>query len=116
MGPAMVVRLFLLITVSSLVSGCASSPPPNGGRVSWGQDPNRSIHKPKLLAKSSPSVPDPNAEREKLLATLPLYSAQWVALHNQIEAEEDRRLQNKLVICRGCFAKEDEVYTGSLHP
>ena len=111
----MVVRLFLLVTVSSLVTGCASTAPPNGGRVSWGQDPHKPIHKPKLLAKSSPSVPDPNAKRQELLATLPLYSAAWVALHNQIEAEEDRRLQNKLVICRGCFAKEDEDYTASLH-
>ena len=117
MGPAMVVRLFLLITVSSLVIGCASTAPPVGGRASWeGQDPYKPIHKPKLLAKPSPPVPDPNAEREKLLATLPLYSAAWVALHNQIEAEEDRRLQNKLVICRGCFARADEDYTGSLHP
>jgi hypothetical protein len=113
----MVVRLFLFIAVSSLVTGCASTAPSVGGRLSWeGQDPYKPIHKPKLLAKPSPSVPDPNAEREKLLATVPLYSAAWVVLHNQIEAEEDRRLKNKLLICRGCFAKADQDSTGSLHP
>jgi hypothetical protein len=111
-GSAMVIRHFLvLISAGSLVAGCASAPPPVGERIAWDgslKRPNSPIRKERRLADAPAPLPDPNAEREKVLATLRLYSAEWVALHNQIEAEEDRRLKIKLVICRGCFPKLDE--------
>jgi hypothetical protein len=66
------------------------------------------------LTVTAPAQPDPNREKEKVLATLRKYSAEWVALHTEIEAEEDRRLKAKLVICRGCSPKEDADRTGSL--
>ena len=62
----------------------------------------------------APAQPDPNREKEKVLATLREYSAEWAALHKEIEAEEDRRLKAKLVICRGCLPQEDVDRTASL--
>jgi hypothetical protein len=116
----MVVRLLIsLVIVSSLVAGCASTPPPIGARIAWdglGQDPNWQIRQKHHRAKPSPSLPDPNAEREKVLATLRPYSAEWFALSEQIDADEDRRLKTKLVICRGCLPKNDEDYTASVRP
>jgi hypothetical protein len=50
-----------------------------------------------------PSAPNPNAEKEKLLATLRPDSDEWAALYEEIEAEENRRINSKIVICRGCF-------------
>ena len=120
MGPAMVFR-YLIITIiisGSLVSGCASPPPPVVGKFAWdglGQDPNKRIRQHRLV-KEPASAPDSNTERQSVLATLRPYSAEWVALYNQIEAEEDRRLKIKLVICHGCFPKLDADYTGSLRP
>jgi hypothetical protein len=116
----MVVRQFVfLIAFSSLAAGCASTPPPVGARIArdgLAQDPNRHIRQKPRRAKPSPSLPDPNAEREKVLATLRPYSAEWFALSGQIEAEEDRRLKTRLVICRGCLPQEDADFTGSVRP
>lgn len=50
-----------------------------------------------------------------MLTTLRPYSAAWWAVHDEIEADIDRQLNRKLVICRGCSnpqATDDQ--TGSL--
>jgi hypothetical protein len=110
-------RLLIVFSIGSLVAGCASSPPPTGGRIAWdglGQDPNSHIRQKLRFTESSPAVPDQNAEREKVLATLSPDSAEWKVLHNQIEAEYDRRLKKTLVICKGCFQKDQTDYTGSV--
>ena len=52
-----------------------------------------------------PAVPDPTSET----ATLRPSSVAWAALY----AEEDRRIDAKIVICRGCFPEADDT-TGSL--
>ena len=41
--------------------------------------------------------------RETKLAALPDHSAEWWAVLNAIEAEEDARLAKILIICKGCF-------------
>jgi hypothetical protein len=48
-----------------------------------------------------PAIPSPISER--------LSSAEWAALY----AEEDRRIDAKIVICRGCFL---EVGDNTGHP
>jgi hypothetical protein len=66
----------------------------------------------------TPRATDPeqrNDERARVLTTLRPYSAAWWAVHDEIEADNDKRLNRKLVIYRGCLtpqAKEDQ--TGSI--
>jgi hypothetical protein len=114
-----------LITVGLLVSGCASAPPPppfSGGRFAWdglGQNPNKPVrHKRRptmVLASNKADKPDPNAEREKVLGTLRAYSAAWWAVQDEIEAEEQKRINAKIVICRACLpTASPEEHTASV--
>lgn len=67
------------------------------------------------LTTASIKKPDPNVDREKVLVTLRPYSAAWWVVHDEMEAEEDKRLNAKMVICRTCFAAPDlEDHTGSV--
>jgi hypothetical protein len=112
------IRHFSILTAIGLVlSACASTPSSNGP-VAWNgssQHPNKHPRHKQSLAKASLTKPDPDTEKEKILATLRPYSREWFVLHDEIEAEEDKRIKGKLVICRGCFSKPDEDFTGSLH-
>jgi len=115
-----------LITISLVLSGCASAPPsPAHGRFAWdglGQDPNRPVrHKRRpgaaTASRTTEKPVDPNVEREKVLATLRPYSAAWWAVQDEIEAEEQKRLNAKLVICRACIPPPGrEDYTASVRP
>ena len=50
-----------------------------------------------------------------MLATLRPYSDAWWAVQDEIEAENDRQLGSKLVICRSCGAQPpSEDTTGSI--
>ena len=122
-------RVFLIITTVALIlSGCATAPsPPAGGRgrFAWdglGQDPNSPVnHKRRRVAAISSLAavqsPDPNGEREKVLATLRPYSTAWWAVQDAIDAEEQKRLNAKLVICRTCLRPSDrDEFTGSVRP
>jgi hypothetical protein len=117
--------LFALITVGLLVSGCASAPPPaGGGRFAWdglGQDPNKPApHARRPMVAAPPRVavkPDPNLEREKVLATFQPYSSAWWAVRDEIDAEEHRRINEKIVICRSCLrSAHAQDYTASVRP
>jgi hypothetical protein len=57
--------------------------------------------------------PEPNIERERVLATLRPFSTAWWAVRDEIDAEEHRRINRRIVICRSCFPKEN--YTASLN-
>ena len=115
----MIIRHFSILTAIGLVlTACASPLPPTVRRVAWnGLSQHSNKHPPdkQSLANESLTKPDPHAEKEKILATLRPYSREWYALYEDIEAEEDKRIKGKLVICRGCFSKPDEDFTGSLH-
>ena len=52
-----------------------------------------------------PAMPDPISETAALRPS----SVEWAALY----AEEDRRIDAEIVICRGCFPEVDDN-TGSL--
>jgi hypothetical protein len=109
-------QLLVFLPVALVVAGCASTPPRPAERMGLnglGQS-KKPQHGQHRLTVTAPAQPDPNREKEKVLATFREYSAEWVALHKEIEAEEDRRLKAKLVICRGCLPKEDADRTGSL--
>jgi len=100
--------------------GCAAAPAQERRPIAWdglGQDPNRSHVAKRRTANPTPVVQDnPNQERERVLATLRPYSEAWWAVHDEIEAENDRNLGTKLVICPRCVRPPpsgDEV-TGSI--
>jgi hypothetical protein len=113
----MTFKLIVPIVALATLAGCAMAPPPVPGRLAWdglGRDPNLRPS-PGKRASAASTAPDTNDEREKALATLRPYSEAWWVVHDEIEAEKDRRIGARLVICRGCFprAAEDEV-TGSI--
>lgn len=62
-------------------------------------------------------LPDPNIVREKVLATLRPYSTAWWAVQDAMDAEEQKRINAKMVICRACLPPpaRDE-YTASVRP
>jgi hypothetical protein len=112
--------LLALTALTVVLSGCASAAPPGGERLAWdglGQDPNKPVRHTRRVKTPLPSQPDANAEREKILATLQPYSAAWWIVQDEIAGEEQRRLNNKLVICRGCLrTASPEDQTASVHP
>jgi len=104
--------------IGIILGGCARTPSPTMTSVAWdgfGDDPNRSVVKrqtrqnPALARRGGNS----NLEREKTLATLRPYSDAWWVVHDEIEAENDRQLNSKLAICRGCIDQKEET-TGSV--
>ena len=124
-------RHFLpLVAVCFFVSGCATAPPPtpiSRGGGAWdglGQAPNklartvRQKRRPATAAASKKAEePEPNTDREKVLATLRPYSAAWWVVQDEIDAAEQRRINAKLVICRSCLQKSSpEDYTASVRP
>ena len=109
-------QLLVFLPIALVVAGCASTPPHPAEQIALnglGQS-KKPQHGQHRLTVTAPTQPDANREKEKVLATLREYSAEWVALRKEIEAEEDKRLKAKLVICRGCLPKEDADRTGSL--
>jgi hypothetical protein len=114
-------HLLTLIAIGCLLSDCAPAPPPVRGAIGWDAY-DRAFAKPALhkrhLANQPPSKPDSKLESEKALGDLRPYSAAWWAARDEIDAEEQRRLSAKLVICRGCLRITEDPgdRTGSSDP
>jgi hypothetical protein len=113
----MVRHLLILLPIGLVISGCASAPPPSCGPIAW-QGSGQALYKPaprksRLTEGSLPTIEtnvdrdlpkaDSDTATEQELANLPLHSAAWWAMREQIDAEDQRRLTAKLVICRGCL-------------
>jgi hypothetical protein len=104
------VRHFLvaLIAMHFVAVGCASAQAPVGGRFAWdglGQDPNKPLRNAKRIMRL-PAKPDSNAARQRVLNSLQPYSAAWWIVHDEIEAEEQRFVNKKIVICRACHRRQ----------
>ena len=67
-----------------------------------GQDPNRPSVTKRRVTNQAAAASDPNQERERVLGTQRPYSDAWWAVHDEIEAENDRQLGAKLVVWRRC--------------
>ena len=79
-----------------------------------GRDPNLR-HARVKRAGDPTNEDDANRKREQVLATLRPYSAAWWAIHNEIEADHDKRLARKLVICTSCLHHAPQVdVTGAI--
>lgn len=91
--------------------------------IAWdglGPNPDPAAKRPSV-PKRHPADPtaaqrNPNQEREKVLSTLRPYSEAWWAVHDEIEAENDRQLGSRLVICPRCIPSpaSGEEATGSI--
>ena len=80
-----------------------------------GRDPNEPARARRTLATKNPtdaasSIPDD----EVMLAAVPKYSKEWVALYDTMRARDDARLARVLMICRGCFPLADGDRTDSI--
>lgn len=78
-----------------------------------GQNPGQNEE----LASTSDTAPqaeapfrrDPDAKRERALATLDPRSSEWQVLHDQIEADREKRLRAQLRICSDCLPSESKT-------
>ena len=110
---------FVLLSFCAALMGCAGAPAQHRGPVAWdglGQNPNLPIVTKRRVTNSASAQANPNQEREKVLGTLRPYSEAWWAVRDEIEAENDRQLGAKLVICPRCVQSPtpaDDV-TGSI--
>ncbi|MBB4263235.1 MULTISPECIES: hypothetical protein [unclassified Bradyrhizobium] len=119
----MIRRGFILLTFCTALLGCAVAPAQERRPIAWdglGQDPNKASHRPHVAKRRAtnpaPAAADPNQERERVLGTLRPYSDAWWAVHDEIEAENDKQLGTKLVICPRCVQspQQSEDATGSV--
>lgn len=117
----MVRHILVLLSFCAALAGCASAPAAERHPIAWdglGQDPNRPAATKRRLANHAVHAvreSDPNRERERVLGTLRPYSDAWWAVQDEIEAENDRQLGAKLVICRSCVTQPPvEDVTGSV--
>lgn len=111
-------HIFVLLSFCAVLAGCAAAPAAERRSIAWdglGQDPNRpDVTKRRVAGRAAPET-DPNLERQRVLATLRPYSDAWWAVQDEIEAENDRQLGSKLVICRSCVTRpRGEETTGSI--
>lgn len=110
-------HILVLLSFCAALAGCAAAPAAERRSIAWdglGQDPNRPAVTRRRLAHRAPES-DSNAERQRVLATLRPYSDAWWAVQDEIEAEHDRQLGSKLVICRSCVVHPPhEETTGSI--
>ncbi|MHC2538935.1 hypothetical protein [Bradyrhizobium diazoefficiens] len=110
---------FVLLTFCAALMGCAATPAQERRPIAWdglGQNPNRPPVTKRRAANPAPTQENPNQERERVLGTLRPYSEAWWAVHDEIEAENDRQLGTKLVICPRCVQSPSpgEDVTGSV--
>lgn len=100
---------FISLAFCAALMGCAAAPAQERRPIAWdglGQNPNQVPKRPSVTTRrvtsQTPAESDPNHERDKVLGTLRPYSEAWWAVHDEIEAEKERQLGAKLVICRHC--------------
>jgi hypothetical protein len=115
----MIRDIVILLSFCAALAGCATAPVSERRPIAWdglGADPNRAPVARHRVANSAAAASDPNAEREKVLTTLRPYSKAWWAIEDEIEAENDRQLGSRLVICRHCVpsAPPPADVTGSM--
>ncbi|WP_426613555.1 hypothetical protein [Bradyrhizobium sp. McL0616] len=111
-------HILVLLSFCATLAGCTAAPAAERRPIAWdglGQDPNRPAVTNRRVTNRAAPESDPNPERRRVLATLRPYSNAWWAVHDEIEAENDRQLGSKLVICRRCVAEPpSEDTTGSI--
>jgi hypothetical protein len=117
-------RILLLFLPIALCSCAAPAAHVNSGgslksrTFAWdgsGLDPNRPRAKVKRVSVLA-DEDGANQKRQDVFSSLRPYSAAWWAVRDEIEADHDKRLARKLVICSGCLHAPslDDVVTGTI--
>jgi hypothetical protein len=115
-----------IILAALALAGCATAD--HGGRempprksIAWdglGRDPNRPARTHRTVATNQPTDPGASAQNdetssaqndEAVLAAVPKYSKEWVALYEAMQARDNAKLARALIICRGCFQLTDRT-------
>ena len=109
----------VLLTFCAALTGCTVAPAQERRPIAWdglGRDPNRPPVTKRRAANPAPAQDNPNQERERVLGTLRPYSDAWWAVQDEIEAENDKQLGSKLMICPRCVqsSPQGEDVTGSI--
>lgn len=114
----MIKRTVSMLAIVLILSGCAvGTLPQRGGPIAWdglGRDPNL---RPPPQRRHLPEVAvDPTIEEDARLADLAPRSSEFFAALRKIEADRDKRLGAKLIICNGCSvsASKTEPSDGTL--
>jgi hypothetical protein len=116
-------KWLLLIPVTLALGGCAETAATRSqmfagaSAASNGLAPSPSNPSPGAIqrrkaAATATAVAAPDREAE--LASLRKDSPEWWALHDAIEKEADASLAKRLIICSGCFAKDNEDHISSI--
>jgi len=120
MYPTRIALLFLSIALCSCAAPAARinfDTSQKSRTFAWdglGRDPNLPRTRVKR-ARDPANEDDSNRKREKVFVSLQPYSAAWWAVHSEIEAENDKRLARKLVICASCLHPTSPVdVTGTI--
>jgi len=109
----------VLLTFCAALTGCTVAPAQERRPIAWdglGRDPNRPPVTKRRAENPAPAQDNPNQERERVLGTLRPYSDAWWAVQDEIEAENDKQLGSKLMICPRCVqsSPQGEDVTGSI--
>jgi hypothetical protein len=111
-------KWFFLVSAIAvqLISGSSCAQAPHRA-IAWdglGRDPNLASAKGRRHSAVIEQREHRNAERQRVLQTLRPYSKAWWAIHDEMQAEDERDLASKLVICRGCVVDPPQDATGSI--
>lgn len=98
----MIVRAAVMVVIALSVDGCAS-PRESGPNYFSGPVPARYRASYGHISNAASPAPDPMAAEDALLNTFDPRSAEWRIAYSKIEAEREKRLAAKLVICVGCL-------------
>jgi len=112
-----------LLTLSIALCSCTApaarinfDTPVRSRTFAWdglGRDPNLPRIKVKRIREPA-NADDSNRKREQVFVSLRPYSAAWWAVHTEMEAENDKLLARKLVICASCLQPSSQAdVTGS---
>lgn len=100
----MISRIVCMLAVGLTLTACSVGQlPQKAGPVAWdglGRDPDLPPHRQRLA--HAVAIVDPTVEEDASLASLTPRSSEFFAAQRKIDADRDKRLAAKLIICRGC--------------
>jgi hypothetical protein len=110
------------ILAAFALAGCATADHSSreilpGNSTAWdghGRDLNRPARGRRTIAAKKSTDASSTPDDEAVLAAVPKYSKEWVALYEAMRARDEARLARVLIICRGCFPLADGEPTGSI--
>jgi hypothetical protein len=106
----MIARYITVVTLASILTGCASERTLTAGPivpVRVRPTPHHPVRR-QMVSETRPAA-DPTIAEDNVLNSIDPRSAEWRVAYARIEADRDKRLAAKLVICRGCLPIESNA-------